>query len=605
MFRFVLVLFLIFSFSVSASENVAYSQEWLALGHYQSDGFGGYKSSIDGEEFFLSADGRTNPQRELQATIDLFEQRTQTDKICLFPARYMFLLEKGLVKKQKLTCKEFEQFKTDLQPKGVTLLFTDAYMNNPSSLFGHTLLRVDTARQGTQLLAHGANYGAFTNGAENSVLFAVYGLTGGYYGGWTVKPYYDIINTYNNIENRDIWELELNFDERELEFLVAHLWEIGHTKTRYYFFSKNCSYMIMELLDAVRPSLQLAKEFPAQTIPLDTIKAIYRSDNLVKDVKFRPSRQAKIVHRLRMMNKKQKQALFRVFDKQDFELKSLAAEEKADVLETAYQYIQYRFVKRDYELAEYRKQSFRAVRARSKLQEQKAKISENYQGKSPLESHEAMRITAGIGHTRGNSFYEISYRPAYHSLSDNNYGLLKGAEINFLNSKWRYYNRGNKAVLQEFNLVGIKSLASANYYFRPISFGLGLDLERLYDPKKDKEGYAAKFELGGGGTIEPIENLMLFVLGKTKIGYGGFLEHNQYVAVGGSLGMFINFEWAKLLLEAEKYFATDWLQDKVVYKGELNIPLSTNWSVAIEYKAEHYHQNYKEEEFVTSIRHYF
>ena len=66
-------------------------------------------------------------------------------------------------------------------------MFTDAYMSNPSSLFGHTLLRIDTARKGTQLLAHGANYGAFTEGRENSVLFAVWGLTGGYYGGFTVK----------------------------------------------------------------------------------------------------------------------------------------------------------------------------------------------------------------------------------------------------------------------------------------------------------------------------------------------------------------------------------------------------------------------------------
>ena len=92
-------------------------------------------------------------------------------------------------------------------------------MNNPSSLFGHTLLRIDTARKGTQLLAHGANYGAYTDG-ENSVLFAVYGLTGGYYGGWTVKPYYDIINTYNNIENRDIWELNLDLTPQEIDMFV-------------------------------------------------------------------------------------------------------------------------------------------------------------------------------------------------------------------------------------------------------------------------------------------------------------------------------------------------------------------------------------------------
>ena len=117
-----------------------------------------------------------------------------------------------------------------MSPSGVTILFTDAYMNNPSSLFGHTLFRIDTSRKGTQLLAHGVNYGAVT-GEENGVLFAVLGLTGGYMGSFTVKPYYDVINTYNNIENRDIWEMNLDLSPEELNMFVAHLWEIGHTHT--------------------------------------------------------------------------------------------------------------------------------------------------------------------------------------------------------------------------------------------------------------------------------------------------------------------------------------------------------------------------------------
>ena len=70
-------------------------------------------------------------------------------------------------------------------------------------------------------MAHGANYGAFTAGQENSVLFAVLGLTGGYFGGFTVKPYYDVINTYNNIENRDIWELNLDLTPEELDLVPA------------------------------------------------------------------------------------------------------------------------------------------------------------------------------------------------------------------------------------------------------------------------------------------------------------------------------------------------------------------------------------------------
>lgn len=204
------------------------------MGHYRRQWTGGYRSTIDSPGFFVSSEGKTNPQAELNATIELFETGSDEKKICLFPARYAYLRRKGLVTRRFPECREYRQFLSDVAPAGITLLFTDAYMNNPSSLFGHTLIRIDTARKGTQLLAHGMNYGAFT-GDERGVLFAVYGLTGGYYGGFTLKPYYDIINTYNNIENRDIWELQLNLTPREQKMFVAHLWELGHAQSRYYF----------------------------------------------------------------------------------------------------------------------------------------------------------------------------------------------------------------------------------------------------------------------------------------------------------------------------------------------------------------------------------
>ena len=315
--------------SLAMANGFAYTPEWLAIGHYQPVGEGSFESTIDSENFFLSEDGKFNPQHELDATIALFQSNDDKTK-CLFPARYKLLKKHGIIDYEFPKCEELEKFYADLQPSGITLLFTDAYMNNPSSLFGHTLLRIDTARKGTQLLAHGANYGAFTAGQENSVLFAIYGLTGGYYGGFTVKPYYDIINTYNNIENRDIWELNLDFTPQELDFFVAHLWEVGHNQSRYYFFSRNCSYMLMETLDAVRPSLQLAKEFPVQTIPLDTFKVVYRKPGLVKNVNYRPSRQAKIKSRYKQMNAEQKKAYLLAIKDQNYDMPELSDAEGWD-----------------------------------------------------------------------------------------------------------------------------------------------------------------------------------------------------------------------------------------------------------------------------------
>ena len=171
------------SAAVADDIRLAEDPQWLALVHYRPGVFSGCRGTIDSEDFYLAENGRTDPAAELEATVRLFAQGDDKDKICRFPARYIFLKNKGMVDKIDVKCEEFDRFKKDLRPAGATLLFTDAYMNNPSSLFGHTLLRIDTARKGTQLLAHGVSYGAFTKGAEGTLLYAVKGLAGGYYGG--------------------------------------------------------------------------------------------------------------------------------------------------------------------------------------------------------------------------------------------------------------------------------------------------------------------------------------------------------------------------------------------------------------------------------------
>ena len=596
--RLVYFFFVLFFSFYARANDFANSDAWLSLLHYQNG-----VSSIDSENFFLSKDGKTNAKSELTATISLFETGKNIDKICLFPARYILLKKNGLISAKYPKCDGLEKFYDDLQPSGVTLLFTDAYMNNPSSLFGHTLLRIDTARKGTQLLAHGMNYGAFTAGHENSVLFAIYGLTGGYYGGFTVKPYYDIINTYNNLENRDIWEYNLNFSQEELNFFVAHLWEIGHTQTKYYFFSKNCSYMLTEMLDAVRPSLKLAAKFPAQTIPLDTIKEVYNTPDLVKSVNYRPSRQQKIIHRQQCMNDKQKQEFLKIIKEDDWSLSSLKDDEKSDVIETAYQFVQYQYVAKNLELAEYRQQSFKALRKRQEISDT-AKIKDDWEGKNPIYSHEAMRLAIGAGTRNGNNFQEISYRPAYHSLTDNNYGMLKGAEINFLNTAFRHYDDENKWVLQKFDLVGIKSLSPIDELFKPISYSVWAGAERVLNPKTQNEGYVAGIKIGAGGTYAFSENMWGFAFINNYAGYGGFIPDNAYIGIGTEVGIFTEIKNWRLLSGVEKIFATTQMFDKVRYKLETTYSINTNNSMAIEYLYEKNHGK-NTNETIFSWRYFF
>ena len=592
----VFLLFCLVFFECRA-EDFATSAEWLALGHYQNN-----KSSIDSPNFFLASDGKINPVSELSATVKLFD-KTNDEKKCMFPARYIALKKKGLINSAFPKCDEFEEFKNDLQPAGITLLFTDAYMNNPSSMFGHTLFRIDTKRKGTQLLAHGANYGAFT-GDEPGALYAVLGLTGGYFGGFTVKPYYDIINTYNNIENRDIWELNLNLTQEELDFFVAHLWEIGQTQSRYYFFTKNCSYMLMEMLDAVRPSLKLAQKFPVQAIPLDTFKAVYRTNGLVKNVNYRPSRQNKILHRYKMMDNNQKNAFLKALKDKNYELSDeLKDEEKADIWETAYQYVQYQYVAEKMDLKDYRKQSFDILRSRSKIKTD-GNIEEKKDAPMPVKAHDAMRAVVATGIRNGEVFQEIAYRPAYQSLTDSHYGLSKGAEINFLETSFRHYDNQDKYVLQNLDLITIRSISPINAMFNPVSFQIKANIERWQNPINEDDGYVGNLVVGTGGAYAFTDWLWGFVMFDTKISYGGFLPHNSAIGLEADAGLLVDFDKWKVLAEIKPQWMSQKIGQVTDYNIEMNYMLDDNLAIGSKFL---YGDRYGNdvEEFSVGLRLYF
>ena len=580
--RFILLIFCVFLCAFEKAEDIAYSKEWLALIHYQPSVFFKYTATIGSPDFYLSDKGKHNPKAELEATIELFENSGDDEKKCLFPARYLFLKKNNLVQKPFPKCAEYEKFTDDLRPSGVTLLFTDAYMNNSSSLFGHTLFRIDTSRKGTQLLAHGVNYGAFTRGFEDSPLYAIYGLLGFFEGGLTTKPYYDIINTYNNIENRDIWEYNLDLSEDELDFFVAHIWEIGHTMTPYYFFSRNCSYMLMEILDAVKPQLRLADMFKGYTIPLDTIKAVNQK-GAVKSVNYRPSRANKIKHRLKQMNKAQYKAFLDLKNDNKDSFENLKDEEKADVLETAYQYVQYQYVKKKLDLKTYRQKSFALLKERNQNKAGQT-FDDLKEGQNPVFSHNSGQIALGVGLEDGNGFEEFVLRPAYHSLTDNPQGYLKGAAINFLETHVRHLQKGDKYVLDKLHVLELVSLSPIDRVFKAKSYRLNVDVARDVNLKDDKRGYISKAELALGGTYALTDNFWIYALGALDGAYGGFIKDNAYIGISPVFGALYAGRKVSFNFEIKKGFATARMGDVLTSKASASYHILQNTDIELSYK---------------------
>lgn len=121
-----------------ASEaHLAHSRAWHLLLPYHPRLLGGYKSQIDEPAFFLTPDGKTNPQAELAATLHAFFSpepvgRSEQPAQCAFVARYHWLKTVLAIDDRQLppqSCEQYEEWLAELNPESLTLVFPSAYMH--------------------------------------------------------------------------------------------------------------------------------------------------------------------------------------------------------------------------------------------------------------------------------------------------------------------------------------------------------------------------------------------------------------------------------------------------------------------------------------------
>ena len=255
-------------------------------------------SEIDDPSFFIAPDGKTDAKAELSATIKALYNEEHFDDnatACRFPARKYWLRETlGLEGLPEVECKAYDKLMARLDPQSVSLVFPYAHINSPASMFGHTFLRIDSSYE-SKLLSYAVNYAATADAStENGFIFAVKGLMGGYYGKYSLLPYYEKLKEYRDTEQRDIWEYDLNLSREEVMRMMRHVWELNDTFSWYFFFDENCSYNMLWLLEAARPSVRLREYFLYEVIPPETVHAI-ESENLVREKHYRPSKRSKLL----------------------------------------------------------------------------------------------------------------------------------------------------------------------------------------------------------------------------------------------------------------------------------------------------------------------
>lgn len=559
--------------------------KWLSLIHYKKTVGGKYESIIDNKDFFLSDNGKCEPKSELEATIKAFfnsdneETEMKQHAICQFPARFEFLNKYLQFPKNLLPavdCKRFNKFFSDVNPEGLTIIFPTTYINNPASMFGHTLIRIDkknSYKLNTHLDSIIINYGANTYGETSGIIYAFKGIFGLYDGFFSATEYYKMTNNYSNLENRDIWEYRLNFNQKEAEFYTKHIWELIYSKSNYYFFKRNCSYLILDTLNVLRPELNLTNDFLIYTAPIDTIRVLKEKDIIV-DSNYRASLQKQIQINETILNKKEIKTVKNIVKNETYN--PTIDINNNIIYETVYKLLQYKKLRNEIDLSFYRRQSIKVLKNINNYD--KSEYVEYKKQISPDNGHFLKRIAVYSGHDHlKQNFFEISFKPVYHELVDNNDGFEPNSEISFFDTSIRYYFDNNKIDLEKLDFIKIKSFTTHDNFFKPLSFSVLFGINNIYDDYK-----VLIIDTNGGITLGNDEFSIHFLVGP-KINYTGNFQNNFEFGVNAIAGLFLNFNKFKIIFD---YKINKFLQSKYNYDQlniDINIIYHRNYNLNIKY----------------------
>lgn len=535
------------------------SPAWRALLMYGPSG----ESVIDSPGFFLSPQGRTDPAGELSATVRALVSGGQggdgEDKggaACRFPARREWLdrqLGPGVLPRPH--CPELEKYMKKLAPHKATLVFPEAHLNSPASMFGHTLIRIDPAGGGG-LLGYAVSYAADMPD-DPGPLFPLRGVIGGYRGRFSVLPYHEKLKEYTHMDSRDIWEYPLALSPGEVRLMALHVWELQEAWADYFFFDDNCSYLLLFLLDAAKEAGQgheakgegpaeekgPADGFPLWVIPADTVRSM--SDRgFLNSPAFRPSRATLIRH---MESLALKDTLDAATDMAEGRLKPdafilnspLPGEQRALATELAAEYTKQMASMRVLGQGAYKERYLGILSARSRAARLEGSYTTPPAPASPLEGHGASRVSVGYGQLEDEGYALLKWRFAYHSLDDPPGGYVPGAGISLMDVELRHIN--NTTVLERLGLLRISSVAPMGNFIRPLSWRLelGAQRERVLSTTTGGGRTPAILRLAAGPALGTGRGGMAYALVGPSVKLGGALDDGYafggFVLAGGLL----------------------------------------------------------------------
>jgi hypothetical protein len=403
------------------------------------------------------------------------------------------------------------------------------------------MFRVDAQGQNdsNRLLAYTISYAAVSLDDEN-FLFALKGLAGLNPGRFSSNPYYVKVAEYNDIENRDVWEYELNLTQAEVERVLQHVWELGPIRFDYYFFDENCAYHLLSLLDVARPSLALTDRFVWYAIPSDTVRAVTETPGLLRRVRYRASNATNIEQRAERLspvelNVAQQLAMGKATPDTAM---PLPPERRAEVLELADLYLTYLIPREGITEAEALPRSRKLLLARS--QAPAVNIPDAAApAVRPDQGHFSGRLHLALGSDDRRAIAELRLRPAYHDLLDPEAGFNRGAQLQFFDLALRQVE-GRGLRLQYFTPVDIQSLVPRNSLLGGKSWRVQFGLNQYRGLLQQDEHMVAQVSGGPGLAWDWQNRWMTYAFVDTRLLAGHSLDQGYAAGLGGTLGSLLD-----------------------------------------------------------------
>jgi hypothetical protein len=527
----------------------------------------GYESEADHDSYFSSPRGKFSPSEELKAFLESVDDQSPDPRqnvFCRFPARLRWLKKFRNLPKPKVECEDYQKYLDLLRAKSISVVFSSYYLNNPGSSFGHTFIRLGKHSDSnsdnttaTELLDTGINYGAMTEGA-GPVLFAIGGLAGWFSGNYNAVPYYYKVREYNDYETRDLWTYQLDMTQEEIDMVVDIIWELAHSKFDYYFLTENCSYHVLSILEAARPSLKLHDYLPRlYTIPSETLKALQAS-GIVWKISFRPSASTQFYHHLSFLNVDEKKAVNEIVFKGET-TQQFSEKKKAFIYDTALSLVDYKFAKevlKGDEKVQKLKRPLLVARSKIPLRSE-AQDFTYLMNRAPHFGHGQKRVAISYMKSGSRNLLDTEWRFAFHDFLDKDTGFPPRTKLEVMKGQLR--TDGHHHQLRDFSVLDVMTLGQWDTFNYAPSWKIKIGQTQTRYEGEDlttvgfSGGYGYSVQIGRFAPylLAHIENAYVFeTLHKYKLGYGA------------DVGLLtdINDEWKLLnLLEARAY---PWNQSK-------------------------------------------